>query len=74
MLEAFSATVAHDEDLTLVLFALEEGLHKPAEIEASTGIPAARASELKRKLSERADKFLKTHPHFADLKPQEAVT
>jgi DNA-directed RNA polymerase specialized sigma24 family protein len=74
MLAAFSATVADDEELTLVLFAFEEGKYKPAEIEAATGIPAIRASELKRKLSERADKFLKTQPQYADLKPLGKVT
>lgn len=74
MLAAFTACIADDEDLTLVLFALEEGKSKPAEIETVTGILAARVSELKRKLSERADKFLKTHPHYADLKPIGEVT
>jgi len=74
MFAAFTACVTDDEDLTLVLFAYEEGKYKPTEIEAATGIPAARASELKRKLSERADKFLKSHPHYADLKPMGEVT
>ncbi len=73
MFAAFTASLAEDEELTLVLFAYEEGKYKPAEIEAATGLPAARASELKRKLSERADKFLKSHPHFADLKPMGEV-
>jgi len=73
MLAAFSATIADDEELTLVLFSFEEEQYKPAEIEAVTGIPAARVSELKRKLAERADKFLKTHPQYADLKPLEEL-
>jgi DNA-directed RNA polymerase specialized sigma24 family protein len=74
MLTAFAANVADDEELTLVLFAFEEEKYKPAEIAAATGIPAGRVSELKRKLSDRADKFLKTQPHYADLKPLGEVT
>ncbi len=74
MLDALSAAVAGDEELSLVLMAYEEGKYKPAEIMESTGIAADRVSEVKRKLNERAEKFIRTHPEYADLKPLKEVS
>ena len=70
MLTELMKSVEGDEELTLLLMAYEERKYKPAEIEAATGIRAERVSELKRKLTAHADKFLAKRPEYADLRPQ----
>jgi hypothetical protein len=66
LLGGFEAFVADDEELSMMLLAYEEGWTKPADIERETGIPAQRVSELKRKLAERAEKFMRQHPEFSN--------
>jgi RNA polymerase sigma factor (sigma-70 family) len=73
MLAELMKSVEGDEDLTLILMAYEERKYTPAEIETATGIKAVRVSELKRKLSAHADKFLAKRPEYADLRPQKEV-
>ena len=61
-LEEFKIHLKNDSELSELLSALEEGFTKPAEIEELTGIPAARISELKRKLESKAARFMIDHP------------
>lgn len=61
--------VSDDEDLALLLMAYQDQKYKTSEIAPIIGVPAARVSELKRKLSQKADKFLRLNPQFAELKP-----
>lgn len=72
MLAALKEFVSDDENLSFLVMAFEDDIYKPADVEAATGIPAAQVSELKRKLEDRADKFLKKYPEYAELKPLEA--
>jgi hypothetical protein len=69
MLEAFRLIITGEKELLLLLDAYEKEKYKPAEIEDATNIDAARVSELKRKLKQRADKFIMNHPQYADLNP-----
>jgi DNA-directed RNA polymerase specialized sigma24 family protein len=62
-------SVADDQELGLLLMAYEEQIYLPAKVEAATGISAGRVSELKRKLEARAEKTMRQHPQYADLKP-----
>ena len=50
-------SVADDHELSYLLMAYEDEIYLPAGVEKATGIPAARVSELKRKLEDRADKI-----------------
>lgn len=61
-LDLFGATLATDEELAALFRPYKEELYLPQEIEAATGIPASRVSELKRKLLTRMHKFIKTNP------------
>ncbi len=67
-------TVADDPNLGLLLMAFEDRKYLPADIEATTGIPANRVSELKRKLETRAHKLIRQHPHFETVKPLHEAT
>lgn len=67
-------SVEKDEELSLLLLAYEEGKVLPADVEAETGIPAGRVSELKRKLETRADKIIRQNPQYADIKPLQEVS
>lgn len=69
LLDGLSKSVADDDELSLVLMAYEDGKRKTAEIASETGIAANRVSELKRKLQDRADKFIRTNLEYKDLKP-----
>ena len=62
--------IADDQELGLLLMAYEDQIYLPAKVEAVTGIPANRVTELKRKLEARAEKIMRRHPQYADLKPQ----
>ena len=66
-----TAYLSDDEELTFLLFAYEEEKYKPAEVEAATGINAKRVSELKRKLTAKAETFLNSLPEYRDLHPME---
>jgi DNA-directed RNA polymerase specialized sigma24 family protein len=57
ILEQFEKFLSCEEDLLKVLEAYKAGHHKPREIEKFSGIPAARISELKRKLRDRMEEF-----------------
>jgi ERCC4-type nuclease len=57
ILEEFENTLTSESDLLKVLNGYKAGYVKPQEIEKFTGISAARASELKRKLRERMEHF-----------------
>lgn len=74
LLARFVTSLAGDDELTLLLFAYEEGKYKPAEVEAATGIDAKRVSELKRKLKSRAETFLNSLPEYSDLHPMEQTS
>ncbi len=74
MLNAFGESLADDDELSLLFLAYGEGKYKPAEIEIVTGIKAVRVSELKRKLSARAEKFLRVRAQFADLRPSKEAS
>jgi hypothetical protein len=69
LLGEFVESLADDEELTWLVLAFEEQMYKSSEVEQATGIPAARVSELKRKLARRADKFFNQKPEYADLNP-----
>lgn len=58
-----------DPDLGLLLMAFEDRKYRPSEIEAATGLPAGRVSELKRKLEGRANKLIRQNPQYGDIKP-----
>lgn len=61
MLTAFSDSIKDDEELSYLLMAYEEGKVKPAEIHEATGISPDRIYELRRKLRDRADKFISSY-------------
>jgi hypothetical protein len=61
-LDLFGATLTTDKELAALFTAYKEEIYLPQEIEAATGIPASRVSELKRKLLTRMQKFIKTNP------------
>jgi len=67
LLEEFRETIAGDDELGYLLVALEEGETRPREIAKTTGIPAPRVSELKRKLQGHFEAFLKERPQDDDL-------
>lgn len=67
LLDDFGASIQGDVDLTAVLEAYKADFTKPADIEELTGIPAARVSELKRKLESKMSKFVINHPSAAEL-------
>ncbi len=73
MLADFEKQIEHDEELALVLMAYRDEKYKTAEIAEATNIAASRISELKRKLAQRADKFLKEYPQYSDLIPLQEV-
>lgn len=56
-LDAFFPTIEDDDELSAILLALLEGHIKPKDIFKQTGIPAARVSELKRKLRDKMEAF-----------------
>jgi hypothetical protein len=60
-----------DSELERVFLELISGDQKTAEIAKATGIPAARVSELRRKLREHSERFLEGRPSDADLCIQE---
>jgi hypothetical protein len=68
LLELLTRSVAGDEELSYLLLAYEDGKYKPAEIETATGIPAERVYELKRKFTQHAEKLIRTHPEFSDIR------
>lgn len=59
VIEQLKLSVSEDRELTALLEAFECEIVKNSDIEALTGIPAARVSELKRKLRERLERI---HP------------
>ncbi len=64
--QEFGKSLAGDDELTWIFLCYESGLYKPAVIAAESGIHADRVSELKRKFEQRAEKFMRTHPAYAD--------
>ena len=57
MLEAFEESLTDEHDLLHLVVAYKAGHSKPRDVERITGIPAARVSELKRKLRSRMQQF-----------------
>jgi hypothetical protein len=57
MLEEFERSLAGQTELIQLLRAYKDDCTKPREVEKLTGIPAARVSELKRKLRLRLEQF-----------------
>lgn len=57
VLDELKRTTSGDRELSLLLEALENEIVKNKDIEELTGIPAARVSELKRKLSDRLERI-----------------
>lgn len=57
ILAMFEHSLGTDQDLRAIFNAYKEDVTKPREIEALSGIPAGRVSELKRKLRERMEEF-----------------
>jgi DNA-directed RNA polymerase specialized sigma24 family protein len=58
MLNEFEASIAGETELLTVFTALKEEDHTPRSLEKLTAIPAARASELKRQLRRRLERFI----------------
>ena len=61
-LEDFTASIANDKELSLLLDAYQRDITKNSEIEKETGLLATRVSELKRKLATRLLKFKAQYP------------
>jgi hypothetical protein len=57
VLKAFEESIVGDNELSSLVNAYKNGRSKPRDIEKFTGIPAARISELKRKLRDRMQDF-----------------
>jgi hypothetical protein len=61
LLDDFEASLKEDQELSNLIEAYKSGFTKPADIEQLTAIPAARVSELKRKLATKLNKFVRNH-------------